>query len=131
MYVLRQISPPGKSALADEATAVALINLRRMEQEQGFELIENAPWLNRAEWREIIVSRHSRRIRLVLLDARYPGKGAFTRLIEGITKAGLVPVLVEPSQSLIDWCHRHDYRPRNVGKNCFKQEVWYPRRSAW
>jgi len=108
----------------------AAYNLRQLEAEQGFEVIDDAPWLNKSDWREIVVSQDSRRIRLVLLDAMFPGKGAFTRLIAGIWEAGLTPVIVEPNQSLIDWCNRHDYRSKIVGKKQLRHEVWYPRRSA-
>jgi len=115
---------------ADHQIAAAA-DLRRMELEQGHALIEVASWLDHADWREIIVSRDHRRVRLVLLDARKPGTGAFTRLIDRISKAGLVPVIVEPNQLLVDWCHRHGYRMRIIGKRHHRQEVWYSRRSAY
>lgn len=108
---------------------LAAANLRQMEIDQGYALIDAATWLDKSDWHEIIASRDGRRIRLVLLDALNPGAGAFTRLIERISAAGLVPVIVEPNQFLIDWCHRHGCRMRIIGKGPFRQEVWYPRRA--
>jgi|SRR5215813_2846098 len=105
-------------------------NLRQMEVEQGYTLVADAQWLDRSDWREIVASQDGKRIRLVLLDAMRPCTGAFTQLICGIWEAGLVPVIVEPNQTLIDWCNRHDYRRRMVGHGKHRHEVWYPRRGA-
>lgn len=106
--------------------------MRECEVLQGFTIVSEAKWLERADWDQwTIVSQDSRRIRLVALSARQPGKGAFTRLIAEIFKAGLVPVLVEPNQSLIDWCHRHQFRKRTIGRGQFKHDVWYPKRCAY
>jgi hypothetical protein len=117
--------------LKTENMMIAAANLRQMEIEHGFAPIEVASWLNNDDWREIIATRDHRRVRLVLLDAKQPGTGAFTRLIAGITKAGLVPVIVEPNKTLTDWCVRHGYRMRIIGKGKDRHEVWYLRRSAY
>ena len=102
--------------------------LRQLEVSKGFTLVAEAQWLERSDWREIVASQDGKRIRLVLLDALHPGKGAFTRLIAGIWRCDLMPVLVEPNQSLIDWCYRHDFRARIIGKGPDRHEVWYPRK---
>lgn len=106
--------------------------MRLAEVRQGFNIITEAKWLDWNDWtRFSIFSQDSRRIRLVALEAKNPGHGAFTRLIDAIWKAGHVPVLVEPNQSLIDWCHRHQFRKRTVGKREFRHDVWYPKRCAY
>jgi hypothetical protein len=104
-------------------------NLMRGEEEQGHILIERAEWLNPDDWNKFIISQDGNRIRLILLDAKVPGNGAFTRLIEGIKKAGLVPVVCEPLGRLTEWCRKHGYRPRKIGKGEHRHEVWYPRRT--
>jgi hypothetical protein len=98
------------------------------ELAQGFEIVREADWLQWDDWSDYsIFSKDHDRIRLVAIEAKRPGKGAFTRLIAGIVDRHLVPVLVEPNRTLIDWCLRHDYRSRRIGKGSFTHEVWYPR----
>jgi hypothetical protein len=98
------------------------------ELAQGFAIVKDAVWYDRKDWtRHTIISRDNNRIRLVALEAKKPGKGAFTRLIANIQSAGLVPVLVEPNQTLIDWCNRRDYRSRRMGKGTLAHTIWYPR----
>lgn len=103
-------------------------NLRTIERAKGFTIIADAAWLDPADWVECLATQDRNRVRLVLLHARTPGKGAFTKLIAGIWAAGLEPVIVEPSQTLIDWCNRHNYRRRVVGIGQDRHAVWYPRR---
>ena len=98
------------------------------ELKQGFSVISDASWLNREEWRAIVVSQDRKYVRLVLLDANEPGKGTFTRLIDGICRVSLTPVIVEPNEILIAWCRRHDFRMRKVGSGELRHHIWYPRR---
>jgi hypothetical protein len=103
--------------------------MRSTEREQGFTIVTAAPWLDPNDWTPAtIIAADGKRIRLVALEAKNPGHGAFTRLIAKIQAAGLVPVIVEPSRSLIDWCLRHDYRERRIGKGHLVHTIWYPRR---
>lgn len=99
------------------------------ERAQGYERIIKAPWLDWSDWTDAtIITGDGVRVRLVALEARQPGQGAFGRLIAKIQKANLVPVLVEPNRSLIDWCLRRDWRSRRIGRGRFNHEIWYPRR---
>lgn len=106
--------------------------MRDIEREQGFRIVEFAAWFDRDDWTDAtIISQDGRRIRLVALEARTPCSGAMTRLIEKITAAGLVPVIVEPNQMIIDWCARHDFRSRTIGRGRYRHHVWYSRRSVY
>jgi hypothetical protein len=103
--------------------------IRKGEIDQGYTLVEEAPWFNRDEWLEAVISKDPKgRIRLVLLDARLPGNGAFTRLISEIQANGLTPVIVEPIGSLAGWCKKHGWRKRLIKQGTEnKQEIWYAR----
>jgi hypothetical protein len=107
---------------------IARASILALEHAQGFEPVRSAAWLNWNEWdSDSVFTLDGDRVRLVLIAAIQPGHGAFTRLIAAIEAAGLTPVLVEPSRLLIDWCNRHDWRSRRVGKGRHKQHVWHPR----
>jgi hypothetical protein len=55
-----------------------------------FEFIE-------ADWHfPAVVSHDGREVRIVAILALHPGNGAFRRLVDNITGAGLAPVVVEP-----------------------------------
>jgi hypothetical protein len=103
--------------------------IRKGEVDQGNVLIYQAPWFYPGEWNEAIISKDPKgRIRLVLLDARLPGNGAFTRLISEIQAYGLTPVIVEPIGSLAVWCKKHGWRKRIIKHGTEnKQEIWYAR----
>ena len=98
--------------------------IRKEEHDAGYILIDEAIWLNRGDWNEIVVSMDKEgRIRLVLLDAKQPGTGAFTRLVAGILQAGLTPVIVEPIGLLETWCVKHGWRSRRLKHGV----IWYKR----
>lgn len=106
--------------------------MREAEVLQGFAIVSQAKWLDWNDWdRHSIFAQDNKRVRLVALQARDPGHGAFTRLIGEISKAGLVPVVVEPNERLAGWCKRNFYRRRNIGRGRFRHEVWYPMRCAY
>jgi hypothetical protein len=106
--------------------------MRMCEVRQGFSIVSEAQWLDWNDWdRWTIISQDQKRVRLVALQAKNPGTGAFTRLIDAIWRSSLVPVLVEPNQLLIDWCHRHQFRKRTIGRKEFRHDVWYPKRCAY
>ena len=105
--------------------------MKQGETEQGFTIVDSAKWFDPDDWQTPLISQDNRRVRLVLLEAKKPHTGQFTKLISEISKAGLVPVLVEPNETLVSWCRRHQYRKRNVGRGEFRHEVWYPKRCAY
>jgi hypothetical protein len=103
-------------------------NLRRMEIEQGFSIISEASWYNKDDWHpRTIISQDGKKVRLVALQARRSQEGAFSRLIGNLWKADLMPVLVEPNQTLIDWACRHNFRERRINGK-YPHTVWHPRR---
>jgi hypothetical protein len=103
--------------------------MRTAELAQGYKIVKEASWLDWDDWTKwTIISTDGRHVRLVALEAVKPGTGAFTRLIEKITAAGLVPVLVEPGQSLVDWAKRRNYKTRTIGRGRFHHTIWHPRR---
>lgn len=101
--------------------------IRAYERDMGYQLITDAPWLNRKDWYALIASEDGNRVRLVLMDAAEPGTGAMTRLIAGIEKAGKIPVIVEPMGRLRDWCKKNGWKKRIIGKGWDRQEVWHPK----
>lgn len=106
--------------------------LRSHEVAQGFSIVSEARWLDPAEWdRWTIVSQDGFRIRLVALSAVYPHTGAFNRLIDRITAHELTPVVVEPNDLLTEWCRKHWFRKRVIGRGEFRHVVWYPKRCAY
>jgi hypothetical protein len=112
-------------------TSPAWTQILAMECRQGHERVISAEGLDWADWStDTVITRDGSRVRLVLLNARQPGRGAFTRLVYGIEKAGFIPVLVQPNQLLKDWCARHGWRSRDVGQGEDRHFIFYPRRDA-
>jgi hypothetical protein len=74
--------------------------MRREEQANGYTLLTfgSRPWLNAQDWMDnAVVSVDGRSVRIVLIAARQPSKGTFSRMITGIIKDRLKPVVVNPS----------------------------------
>ena len=99
------------------------------ERRHGRERVLIADWLDWQDWRtDTIITRECDRIRLVLLNARQPGTGALTRLVERIEASGLTPVLVEPDDRLAAWCERRGWRERIIGQRRDRHRIFYKRR---
>lgn len=98
------------------------------ETAHGRQRIMSAPWLDWSDWdHDTIITSDRGRVRLVLLTAAKPGNGAFTRLVGGISSAGLQPVAVEPNDVVEQWCERHGWRSRIIGHGDDRQRVFHPR----
>jgi hypothetical protein len=98
------------------------------EHRHGRERILVADWLDWADWStDTIITRDGPRVRLVLLNARRPGTGAMTRLVEGIEAAGLMPVMVEPNQRLAEWCLKRGWRERIIDHDPDRHRIFHPR----
>jgi hypothetical protein len=106
-------------------------SLRSQERALGFEIVlpGEVPWLSRADWDDsVVVSKDSKRVRLVALKARDPGHGALKRTIAGITACGLEPVVVEPFAEMQATLQRWGWKHRRIGHGDLAHAVWYPRR---
>jgi len=106
------------------------MRMRMDELERGHVIIQpgTVPWLPVEEGHDTdCVSIADGEVRLVAIWAKYPGTGAFRRLVEGILDCGLVPVVVAPLDHmvaiLVAWGWQHSY----VG-NSFEdwEDQWRP-----
>lgn len=75
--------------------------MMNLELAHGFRLVQpgHAPFdFAEADWPtfEQCVSLDGDEVRLVIVNARYPGQGGFRRLIDAIERAGLRPVVIAP-----------------------------------
>lgn len=78
-----------------------------------------------------VVSVEGQEVRLVLIEARQPGNGAFRRLIDAIQAAGFTPVVIEPvgvtmPAIMAAW----GWRPTTAGRGLSRVEEWRPPTSA-
>lgn len=71
------------------------------ERARGFRIIRpgDAPWFRAGDWRPAsIASVDGMYARLVLLHAFESDRGAFTRTVEGIRAAHLIPTVIDPTR---------------------------------
>jgi len=87
------------------------------------------PWLSADDWHySVVVSIAGDRVRLIAIQALRPGTGALTRTIAGITAAGLIPVIVEPTREMRETCRRWGWKMRRVGDSFDTfEEQWRPK----
>jgi hypothetical protein len=82
-----------------------------------------------ADWRRGIISIKDTEVRIVAIEARERGKGAFKRLLGNILAAGLEPVVVAAMLDmpfiLTHWGWRREIVDDDIGK----LDLW--RRPAW
>lgn len=89
------------------------------------------PWLATEDWLDdVVVTLLGKDVRLVWLNARGPGKGAFTRLIAGIEAANLRPVVIDPLSETDAILRRWGWVPRVVGRDVDRITLWRPRKQA-
>ena len=108
--------------------------IRADESAKGYRVVRpgDAPWLSKEDWREtIVVSVDGERVRLVLIHAKQPGRGAFTRLVDAVRGAGLIPCVMSPTKQLEDTLKRwKSWKWKRVERGVgMEREVWWePRR---
>jgi hypothetical protein len=100
------------------------------ERARGFTVVRpgDVEWLAPEVWtKRTIVAIDGRRIRLVALETRQPGRGALRRLITDIEAEGLIPVVVEPHERLARTLQAWGWKQRHCGSGDDLHTVWHPR----
>src|SRR5271168_2798192 len=88
-------------------------------------------WLSTYDWPDdIVISQNKKTVRIIAIRATRPGNGAFSRLITGIAKAGLKPVVVEPLDLMLMVLKKWGWSHRIVGKGLQREAQWRPSK-AW
>lgn len=88
-------------------------------------------WLPASDWpHDVVVSQDGREVRIIAIYARQPGQGAFRRMVDGIIAAGLVPVVIAPSQEMRATLKRWHWRCRYAGAGVHEEEQWRPRKGV-
>jgi hypothetical protein len=103
--------------------------MKEDERAMGFTPVSpgEVPWLAVADWQPTgVISIKGKIVRIVAIKAIVPRTGAFSRLITGIAKAGLRPVVVEPMFDMPDILRRWGWSHRIIGSGKDRQEVWQP-----
>lgn len=100
-----------------------------MEENRGHRVVRpgDRDWLPKADWcDETICSISGPLARLVLLVARHPRKGAFTRLLAAVRAAGLYPVVASPTGSFEAYLVASGWRQEIVGTGFLRDDLWHP-----
>jgi hypothetical protein len=101
------------------------------EQKNGFLVLRpgDTPWFLAADWVPASVASVSGTlVRLVLIEAHQPGKGAFTRTIKGMQDAGYKPAVIDPTPEFAAMLRRRGWRGKRVGHNFETREtIWRPK----
>lgn len=84
-------------------------------------------WLSANDWpSRIVVSIAGDHVRIIAIDAIKPGHGAFSRMITGICKAGLIPIIVEPMGNMAAILQRWGWSGKVTGIGWTCEETWRP-----
>ena len=101
------------------------------ERARGFRVLrpDDTPWFLAADWApKSIASVSGVLVRLVLLQARKPGSGAFTRTVAGLRAAGYRPAVIEPTREFAEMLARRGWIKRSVGNTLeTREKIWRPR----
>ena len=106
--------------------------IRDLERGHGHTIIPVGVWLPfmfpASDWQpDCVVSRDGDDIRLIIINARNPGNGAFKRLIRNIQNAHLVPVVCAPIGDVMPFLMRKwGWRMTISGKGFERCEEWRP-----
>ena len=101
------------------------------ERKRGFRVVRpgDEPWFRIRDWRaESVASIDRDTVRLVLIHAVREGRGTFTRTIQNIEKAGLLPSVIEPNREFAASLKRRGWVGKQFGKTFEEREtVWRPK----
>jgi hypothetical protein len=108
--------------------------MRRNEIAKGGTLVPtgSVDWLPHTDWIEdMVVSRVGDDVRIVAIQAKEPGSGAFSRLITALAKRGLRPIVVCPFSHMEEILRRWKWRRKDVGIGFDDREDQWTPRSTW
>lgn len=101
------------------------------EQACGYTLISPGqyPWFS-PEWPDdLVVSMDGPRVRIVAIYNPKQGNGAFSRLITGICKAGLLPTIIAPFGGMTELLKHWGWHHRVIGSTLEDRcDEWFPTR---
>ncbi len=103
--------------------------IREDETEAGNRVVMpgDAPWFSADDWSsDSVVSIDRRRVRLILIVAKRPGTGAFTRLVARILASGLKPIVLAPTREFQAMLLRRGWRRKVFGTGLRHEERWEP-----
>lgn len=107
--------------------------MRADERAAGNRIVRpgDEPWFSISDWHpSVVVSISGKRVRLVAILAQKPRNGSLHRLVTGIQSAGLIPVIIEPTNELRSTLKRWNWKCRRKGLGFSSEEQWCPRRDA-
>lgn len=97
------------------------------EAGHGVVLPGDLPWFSADEWSpDCVVSIDRRRVRLILIVAKRPGTGAFTRLAARILASGLKPMVLAPTREFQAMLSKRGWRRKDFGTGLDHEERWEP-----
>ena len=100
------------------------------ERMRGFRVLRpgDTPWFLARDWLpESVASISGTMVRFVLIEAREPGTGAFTRTVKGAQEAGYKPAVIDPTPEFVATLKRRGWRGKVVGHDFETREtVWRP-----
>lgn len=103
--------------------------MREDERAAGFRVVlpGDEPWLPSLDWHDdVTVSTDGKIVRIIAIRARKENDGAFSRLVTGIIRAGLTPVVIEPMLSMPGIMARWKWERREFGEGFTREEQWWP-----
>jgi hypothetical protein len=106
-------------------------NLRESELAQGYRMANPAIdlWYNTEDWNQEfnIVSTKGKYVRIVALLAKKESSGAFSRLIDNIIKAQLIPIVVAPLGLMIAILNNWGWKMQLIGSDFDSRvDLWRP-----
>lgn len=105
--------------------------LRDVERERGHQIIPiDAPLafcFSSADFFDTLLTRDGNEIRIVLINSHHPRQGAFGRLVRGIHKAGLIPVVIAPIGPFMPVILKHwGWKMTTSGIGFERTDEWRP-----
>ena len=118
-------------ALARLQTMSPADAMKSDERERGFGLyvIGQRSWFLPRDWREDAVvsfDRERGEVRIIAIEAKNPGQGAFTRMVRGIMAEGRTPVVIQPMGDMPAILTKWGWQRRDEGEGFLHEEQWRP-----
>jgi hypothetical protein len=100
-------------------------HMRQYETEAGYNVVLPGlvSWLPLSDWEPdcVVSEAPGQIIRLVLIHARQPGTGAFTRLCHALSSLRLRPMVLAPTREFAKTLTRNGWKNTKVGRGMFAE----------
>jgi len=80
------------------------------------------PWFSKRHWNDGVLSKNGKEVRIIAIIAKQQGRGSFRKMVDGIRRDGLTPVVICPFSQMEAILKKWGWEKTVVGGSFLERE---------